>query len=208
VLFPQVSPTSGVVERAAQLREQILRWTDEPVNLIAHSMGGLDARYMITHLGMDGHVASLTTVSTPHHGTGLSDWFIDNFRNRVPLLLSLQALGVNVDGFRDCCLAACRDFNARTPDVPNVRYYSYGGAVDLWQMSPALRRAWNLLTPREGPNDGMVSVASAHWGEYLGTLRADHYAQTPDATFVRPGENWDSLGFFSRLVEDLARRGF
>lgn len=205
-LYPQVSPTSGVVERAAQLKEQILHWTDEPVNIVAHSMGGLDARHMITHLGMADHVASLTTVSTPHRGTYLADWFIANFRHRVPLLLSLQALGVNVDGFRDCCLEAVREFNARTPDAPNVRYFSYGGSVSPAKLTPTLRRAWTLLTPVEGPNDGMVSVASATWGEYLGTIQADHYAQTPDATFVRPGENFDHLGFYSRLVENLARR--
>jgi hypothetical protein len=35
----------------------------------------------------------------------------------------------------------------------------------------------------------------------------DHFAQTPDGLFVRPGENFDALGFYSRLVEDLARRG-
>jgi triacylglycerol lipase len=206
--FPQVSPTSGVAERAAELRDQIRRFTDEPVNIIAHSMGGLDARHMITSLGMAERVRSLTTVSTPHRGTFLADWFVANFRNRVPLLLSLQALGVNVDGFRDCCLAACRDFNARTPNVDSVRYFSYGGSVSPSHLSPALRRAWALLMPVEGPNDGMVSVASAQWSEYLGTLHADHYAQTPDATFVRAGENFDSLGFYGRLVEDLARRGF
>jgi len=71
-----------------------------------------------------------------------------------------------------------------------------------------LRRAWNILTPVEGPNDGLVSVASARWGEYLGTLPVDHFAQTPDAVFVRPGETFDSLGFFARLVEELAWRGF
>jgi triacylglycerol lipase len=207
VLYPQVSPTSGVAQRAVQLKEQILRWTDEPVNIIAHSMGGLDARQMITHLGMADRVASLTTLSTPHRGTYLADWFIANFRNRVPLLLSLQALGVNVDGFRDCCLDCVREFNTRTPNAANVRYYSYGASVSAGRLTPALRRAWTLLTPVEGPNDGMVSVASATWGEYLGTIHADHYAQTPDATFVRPGENFDHLGFYSRLVEDLARRG-
>ncbi|MBV9123384.1 MAG: hypothetical protein JO112_08510 [Planctomycetes bacterium] len=208
VLFPQVPPTSGVVERAARLRDQILAWTEEPVNLIAHSMGGLDARYLITHLGMAGRVRSLTTICTPHRGTFLADWFLANFRQRVPLLLALEAFGVNVDGFRDCRPAVCRTFNAHTPDRPEVRYFSYGGEVSSARVSPMLRRPWHLLTVAEGPNDGMVSVASARWGEYLGTIHADHFAQTPDAIFLRPGEDFDSLGFFSRLVEDLARRGF
>ena len=163
-LFPQVAPTSGIVERANQLRDQILRWTDQPVNLIAHSMGGMDARYLITHLGMADRVRSLTTISTAHRGTPLADWFIANYRNRVPLLLALEAFGVNVDGFADCRLDASAAFNATTPDMPGVTYFSYGGAVPQSRVSPFLRRAWTILTPLEGPNDGMVSVASRAGG--------------------------------------------
>jgi len=208
VLFPQVPPTSGVSPRAEQLRDQILHWTNEPVNLIAHSMGGLDARYMIARLGMGDHVASLTTVSTPHGGSYLADWFLANYRQRVPLLLALEALGFNVDGFKDCRPAVCRKFNDENPDNPKVRYFSYGGDVPQFRLSPFLRRAWNVLTPVEGPNDGMVSVSSGRWGEYLGSIHADHFAQTPDATFLRDGEDFDSLGFFANLVEELAHRGF
>ncbi|HXW16428.1 MAG TPA: hypothetical protein VEN79_18105, partial [Terriglobia bacterium] len=208
VLYPQVPATSGVVERAECLREQILAWTDEPVNLIAHSMGGLDARYMITHLDMASHVRTLTTVAAPHRGTYLADWFLANYRRRVPLLLAMEAFGINVDGFSDCRLEACRRFNEQTPDRPEVRYFSFGGAVPINRLTPFLRRAWNLLTAAEGANDGMVSLNSARWGEYLGTVQADHFAQTPDAMFLRHGEDFDSLGFFIRLVEDLARRGY
>jgi triacylglycerol lipase len=207
-LFPQVAPTSGIVARARELREQVLRWTDGPVNLIAHSMGGMDCRYLITHLGLADRVRSLTTIATPHRGTWLADWFIANYRYRVPLLLAMEAFGTNVDGFADCRPAACREFNARTPDVPGISYFSYGGAVPQWRVSPVLRRPWVLLSHVEGPNDGMVSVSSACWGEYLGTIEADHFAQTPDAGFLRPGEDFDSLGFCLKLVEDLAYRGF
>jgi triacylglycerol lipase len=206
-LYPNVEPTGGVAERAEQLRDLICHWTSEPINLIAHSMGGLDARYLITHLGMADRVASLTTISTPHHGTAVADWFCLNFRQRVPLLLTLEAFGINVDGFRDCRTDACRAFNERTPDAPGVRYFSYTAAVPSSRISPLLRRAWNILTPLEGANDGLVSVRSATWGEVLGMLSVDHFAQTPDGLFVRPGENFDALTFYSHLVEDLAHRG-
>lgn len=207
VLFPMVPPTGGVVERAEELRKQIRHWTDEPVNLIAHSMGGLDARYLITHLQMAHQVRSLTTISTPHRGTYVADWFIANYRRRVPLLLALEALGINVDGFRDCQLAVCKAFNERTPDMPGVRYFSYGGDVPQTRVTPMLRRGWAMLKAVEGPNDGLVSLASARWGEYLGTLYADHFAQCPDGLFVHPKETFDSVGFLLRLVENLARRG-
>src|SRR5262249_46024994 len=135
-----------------ELRDQVRRWTDEPVNIIAHSMGGLDARHLISRLGFSGRVRSLTTVATPHRGSALAEWFVINYRDRVPLLRGLEALGVNVDGFRDCCPEACRAFNAVTPDAAGVRYFSFGGAVPLERVTPPLRRGWLLLTPREGPN--------------------------------------------------------
>jgi triacylglycerol lipase len=206
-LYPNVEPTGGVAERAEQLRDLIRHWTDEPINLIAHSMGGLDARYLITHLGMADRVASLMTVATPHRGTAVADWFCLNFRSRVPLLLTLEAFGINVDGFRDCRTDMCRTFNDRIPDDPRVCYFSYTAAVPSSRVSPLLRRAWNILTPAEGPNDGLVSMHSAAWGEVLGTLSVDHFAQTPDGLFVRPGESFDALNFYSRLIEDLAHRG-
>jgi triacylglycerol lipase len=208
VLFPRVLPTGGVAERARQLRDQIVRWTDEPVNLIAHSMGGLDCRFLITHLDMAERVRSLTTIATPHRGSYLADWFLDNYRNRFPLLRALEAVGVNLDGFRDCRPSICAQFNATTPDVPKVRYFSYAGEVPQWKVTPVLRRAWAILTAAEGPNDAMVSVTSARRGEFLGTICADHFAQTPDGLFVRAAEDFDSLGFCTRVVEELARRGF
>jgi triacylglycerol lipase len=92
--------------------------------------------------------------------------------------------------------------------MPGVAYFSYGGSVTQSRLTPFLRRAWTLLTRVEGPNDGMVSVTSARWGDYLGTIAADHLAQTPDGMFLRPGEDFDSAGFYFQLIEDLAWRGF
>ncbi len=206
-LYPNVEPTGGVAARAEQLRDLIRHWTNEPINLVAHSMGGLDARYLISHLGMGDRVASLTTISTPHRGTTVADWFCLNFRQRVPLLLTLEAFGLNVDGFRDCRTGSCQTFNERTPDAAGVRYFSYTASASSSRVSPLLRRAWNILTPAEGPNDGLVSVRSAIWGEVLGNLSVDHFAQTPDGLFVRPGETFDAVNFYSHLIEDLAHRG-
>src|SRR5687767_667605 len=54
VLVPALSPTGGVAQRGQQLKDFLDKeCPGEPVHLIAHSMGGLDARYMISHLGME-----------------------------------------------------------------------------------------------------------------------------------------------------------
>ena len=44
------------------------------LNLIAQSMGGLDARFAISRLGMADRIATLVTVSTPHRGSAIADW--------------------------------------------------------------------------------------------------------------------------------------
>src|SRR5581483_10052569 len=53
VIVPSLSPTGAVAGRAQQLKEVLQRdCPDRPVHILAHSMGGLDARYMISRLGM------------------------------------------------------------------------------------------------------------------------------------------------------------
>ena len=68
----------GTVESNAQvLKEKIWEIQRETgcgkVNIIAHSKGGLDSRYLISALDMAEAVASLTTINTPHQGSMLVD---------------------------------------------------------------------------------------------------------------------------------------
>jgi triacylglycerol lipase len=81
-ITPSVAPAGSIAERAAQLRTAIAdaipaATLDQgrAVHIIAHSMGGLDARYLIASngLGCANWIASLTTVSTPHLGSPLAD---------------------------------------------------------------------------------------------------------------------------------------
>ena len=59
---------------AAELKRLLERESPhDPVHLLAHSMGGLDARYMISRLGMAAHVGSVEHAS---HQLGLSQFFI------------------------------------------------------------------------------------------------------------------------------------
>ena len=46
VFAVEVDPTGGIAERSAEMKAQIQgRFTGTRVHVIAHSMGGLDARY-------------------------------------------------------------------------------------------------------------------------------------------------------------------
>lgn len=65
-------------------------------------------------------------------------------------------------------------FNPSTPDDPNVAYYSYGADTHI---PPWTLLGWTqqVVGEKEGPNDGIVSVASAKWGTYIKTLNANHW---------------------------------
>ena len=67
---------------------------DKKIHIIAHSMGGLDSRYMISKLGMADRVLSLTTISTPHHGSPIAD--ITVARASPALNVFMDHLGINI----------------------------------------------------------------------------------------------------------------
>jgi triacylglycerol lipase len=87
-------------------------------------------------------------------------------------------------------------FNAQTPDDPNVRYFSVAGrapsvniwhpfwlpkmVVDNWEREERarLRAAGDPDANKDAEwgNDGLVTVRSARWGEFLGTIEGcDHW---------------------------------
>jgi len=78
VLTPTVPPADSVAGRGAVLKKAI----EEAVNgapsgtrahIVAHSMGGLDSRWVLAQEGMTEKIASLTTIATPHRGTTLGN---------------------------------------------------------------------------------------------------------------------------------------
>jgi triacylglycerol lipase len=173
VLLPRLHPTHGVAHRAAELKEFLDREAPgEHVHLIAHSMGGLDSRFMISRLGMADHVLSLTTLGTPHRGTAFADWGV----RRVDRLVRpvFEMLGLSRQAFHDLTTAACCGFNEETPDAPNVCYFSVAGQFTLDWRRPEWQVPFRIIEALEGPNDGLVSVASATWGEHCDVWEGDH----------------------------------
>ncbi|KAF7799445.1 hypothetical protein EIP86_010680 [Pleurotus ostreatoroseus] len=51
----------------------------QSINFLAHSMGGLDCRHLISHLKPTEYKpVSLTTIATPHRGSPFMDWCAEN----------------------------------------------------------------------------------------------------------------------------------
>ena len=65
-----------------------------------------------------------------------------------------------------------------------------------------------ILTPVQGPNDGMVSLASAVWGELWTRFTPTTWPKRRTPVFLRAGEGFDTLRFYRRTVENRAGRGF
>ena len=150
------------------------------VNIIAHSKGGLDARYAITHLHMAPYVASLTTMSTPHRGCRFVDYacrlpdglyrFVAGCFDRTFLRFGDR----NPDFYtatRQFSTAESARFNKETPDDPQVYYQSYASRMQYPWSHLLLAFPWCLIRLLEGENDGLVSTDSAKWGEFRGVFR-------------------------------------
>ncbi len=221
---PNVSPYHNIPFRAnawSEILERILAETGaDAVNLIAHSMGGLDARYLISRCGFHDRVASLITISTPHHGSALADLVLEQ-PERLQGWLTDAARWVSdatMEGTPSDFQRAVSDlspayvtgtFNAEVIDHADVRYWSYAARAGRGTgitINPFLAPLNLLLYPRQGVNDGFVSEASAKWGEFMGTLDADHAQQIGLGRSI--GSKFDASAFMADLARMLGREGF
>src|SRR5882672_12916629 len=123
VYSPRVPPASSISARAQRLADLIRALPEGRVNIVAHSMGGLDARYAISQLGLAPRVASLTTIGTPHAGTPLADAGHALFGKITRLLRRI----VDLSAFGDLTTQGMMKLNAAVPDSPDVAYASVIG---------------------------------------------------------------------------------
>lgn len=165
---------AGSVEvRSEQLKnrvEEILSATGaRKAHVIAHSMGGLDARHMIVDKNMADKVASLTTIGTPHLGTGLADHIIGK-GGKLWLEILGKAVEFSLEGFNDLTIEACESFNRRAENEESgneVFYQTYASYQELNSMFLPLIPSWGFIKNSEGSNDGLVSFKSQQWKSEL-----------------------------------------
>ncbi len=232
VFVTEVAAFNTIAFRGRQLGEAvdaILEESEAPkVNIIAHSMGGLDARHMISSLHFDDKVASLSTVSTPHLGSTIASvvlealddlpfhgLLIKKFMARLSsaynhadsvdvdeVVVTLQNLTVDFVSNR---------FNPLNPDSPKVYYQSWAGITSLNgnpdKVQGILESSFKILSEAEGPNDGQVSVKSATWGNFRGLIPADHIDEIGKLQRSR-SPLFHYLDFYTGIARDLAVRGF
>ncbi len=186
-LFPSVAVDGRVRDRALVLAQQIKeRFPSGEIHIIAHSMGGLDSRFLLSNnlLGVADRVVSLSTLSTPHRGSPVADLALGlipgiDARPVRAVLDRLSSIGSGA--LDDLTTTAAVGFNQENRDLPHVRYLSYFGCGNI---SLALWATYEFIKSRgrtddEKTNDGVVSLNSARWPIDLvePPWPADHLAQ-------------------------------
>lgn len=192
----------------------------DKVNIIAHSKGGLDARYMISKLGMDKHVASLTTVNTPNRGTPLVNRLLKVVPDRTARFVAkkynetFKKLGdENPDflaGVEELSEENIAKMNKDLKNKKGVLYQSVGSEM----VSPKstvlpLTLGYAIISLDGEDNDGLVPVESFVNGKYLGTIKTEEGIGHGDMIDMtrRNLKGFDVREFYVKLVEDLKKKG-
>lgn len=169
-LISTLPPTGTIEERAQILARHLAGHGTTRIVLVGHSRGGLDSRYLIHFLDPDHYVYRLVTLGTPHRGSALPQWLLrgDGWLQRLAQRRWQRTLA-------ELTPEACQRFNAQVPDRADVQDASYAGIRPQQELPLWMRPGARLVTREEGENDGLTSAASARWGAWCHTVRADHF---------------------------------
>jgi triacylglycerol lipase len=200
VFVTTVSQLNSTELRGEQLLaqvQQIVAITGKPkVNLIGHSHGGLDVRY-VAAVRPD-LVASVTSVGSPHKGADLADFLRANvengsftegvlafFANSLGTAIGLLTGHTNpqdaIAALDSLTMAGTAIFNATYPQglpatacgegpasVGGVRYYSWSGTGVLTNVLDVSDPALGLTSlVYDQANDGLVDRCSSHLGDVI-----------------------------------------
>ena len=232
VFATEVSSFNSIAVRGEQLIDQIEEIRaitgKSKVNLLGHSMGGLDARYAAHVLGST-KIASVTTMGTPHRGAPSADLaslvLQGDFTGITPALLN--ALAAVFGGFvtnnnlflpQDATAALINlstpflnQWNQQFTNAPGVYYQSYtGNSVLAISLDPldALMAVTSVLFLFE-PNDGLVGVNSAKWGNIRNmSLNANHMDEVNQLMGSTGLFGLNAKGLYKDIARDLQQRGY
>lgn len=220
---PNIVPYAKIETRAHGWVNLINRIVEEKnfekLNIVAHSMGGLDIRYALAKLDIAPKVASFTTVCTPHHGTSLAELTLrtpDAIRDKLADFLDWMGERIYPHTKSDSVGSAVQltrryvteEFNPEIEDVPDIPYYSYSSAVGKGTTEPIKvmgRYQNNHIFEQEGLNDGMVSVESSKWGEHIKTAKLSHLEQMH--VRIKNDREEEYQAFWLDVVQMLEEKG-
>ena len=220
----QIDGFGAVATNAVQLKEEveaILAETGaEKVNLIAHSKGGLDAKYMIRELSMANKVASLTTLCTPHRGSPIASFILRFPRFAVKFVafwydLVYRLLGDKHPDSYTACQELQRTEHLETETVnlaEGVLCQSFSASVKRgrgkWDFVMTIPLMFSRFLEKDRLTDGMVPRDSAIFGRYRGDCLDESVSHTEIVDFmVRRRKREKIYAFYTSLCEELVHAG-
>jgi triacylglycerol esterase/lipase EstA (alpha/beta hydrolase family) len=169
---------SGIENNALSLKKTVdsvlEECTAEKVNLIAHSKGGIDSRFLISTLEYAPKIASLTTISTPHLGSEIADFIFDKKYIHTKLAKKITRFLAELYGdkspdphklLKDLTTENMCKFNQKNLDMDSVYYSSYQSLMKNSFDDLTFFLSYQLIKKIAGENDGIVSLKSSKWGE-------------------------------------------
>jgi triacylglycerol lipase len=225
-----VGSVEGNAQTVAKSLDEVLRLTGAPkVNILAHSKGGLESRWLASH-GYADKIASITTIDTPHHGSKTVDFFM-----KAPKwMVKAAAKGTDIwmwilgDKHPDCY--ACFDilttktaeqFNIDNPTPEDILCQSYGFKVKGAFSDSMFCITHPIVCRFDGDNDGLVSTDSMHWANFRGVRtstkkRGISHADVVDIRrrrFTRKAPSSDTevsdiVPFYVEVVSELKEMGY
>ena len=210
-------------ELATRIKDIIKETGCEKVNIIAHSKGGLDARYAISNYGCDKYVVSLTTINTPNKGCYFADYLFGHTPDSVKEGIAktynaaMKKLGEKKPDFLgavyDLTSSRVKELNAEMKHKEDVYYQSFGSRL---KKSNDGRFPMNftdkIVKYFDGYNDGLVGESSFQYGENYTFLESTTNRGISHADIIDLNrENYpgfDVREFYVKLVNGLKKKGF
>ena len=131
------------------------------VDLVTHSKGGVDSQAAVAHYGAASRVRNIFMLSSPNHGSEIADLGFDTALGRLILgLLGWDGAGNDIYLMTTSYMARFRELTDPRTEDDAVNYY-WAGGTDIGPQGSPLRMSGRYLSRNFGPNDGLVTVASA-----------------------------------------------
>jgi len=198
--------------------EKILSQTGkEKVNIIAHSKGGIDSRYLIWKHDFGDKIASLTTICTPHNGSEIADLIYN--QELVHTKMSLRAIELYGKLSSDISpniykvnyqltTMNMKEFNEKV--IMDNRVYCQSLYTIMRNVFDDMlfRHTYPYIKSVSGANDGLVSVYSAQWGDNYAKIEGgiSHREVIDLKKRIIPGKNIPAV--YIGIVKDLSEKGF
>ena len=223
LVFTSKTDGFGTIEYNAsilkmQIEEILDKYQVDKVNIIAHSKGGLDSKYMIKHLNMEDKVASLTTLCTPHKGSKIAD----NILKLPNWIIKFLAFWINLF-YRICkdkkpnCIEVAKQLS--TINSLEEETISFSNKVYCQSYSTTLKKSRDdfimgiplMFSKRweKDCSDGLVSKESSKFENYKGDCLDESISHSEIIDYSLSKKKREKVRlFYKELCNDLEAKGF